>query len=160
LKTALKKVEIRPNSITNWRNIWKVGNPTFRSILYKVAHKDVFCNTRRLNCKLTADNLCVICSIPEDFNHQLVDCPNARRFWLKCNSVFDIQINSIDDIMSMNWNKNELLIIAVVLKALIQIDRSKDLNWEAMVSRIKAQLNIENTVKRNINVTKLLLKVT
>jgi len=160
LKTALKKVEERPNTVTNWKNIWRVGNPTLRAVLFKIAHNDVFCNRKRFQCKIVSDDKCNICGLPEDVEHQLLTCPNAQRLWLNCHSTFGIRVQTMDDIRNMNCSKVDLMIIGVILKALIQIDRSKEVNWDTIVHRIRSYLSIENKVKRSFMVTETLLKIT
>jgi len=160
LKTALNKVEPIQGNTTKWNGIWKVGNPTLRSILYKVAHKDVFCNSRRYRCNLVDNDRCIICNEREDIEHQLISCPNARRLWITVKKVFNIQIQTLDHLLSMDRPKTELLIVAVILKALIQIDRSKDVTSSSVMSRIKSFLVIEDLVKKNANNSRALTLLT
>jgi len=133
----------------DWKRIWLIRNPTLRSIRYKVAHGDVFCNLRRLQCKVSDNDKCIICSNSETIEHQLFDCQNARRLWDIANCLLDTKIFNLMDAIEPNGSESDEIIKSVIIKLLLQIDRSKDIPTRAVLAKLKHFVQIERAVSKN-----------
>jgi exonuclease III len=143
LKKILKKCE--PISLATihkkpeWTNkndawiseIWKIKHPTLRHYRYKLLMKDIFCQERMKRFGMVESEQCKICGQRETVQHQLFDCINAqklRQFAYMINNSFSI--NEFYSLIEVTENKNIELIKCIIIKFLIQVDRSKDLTYE------------------------------
>jgi len=132
-----------------WKRIWRIKNPTLRSIRYKVAHGDVFCNLRRFQCKVSDSDKCDICSLPETIEHQLFLCTNAQKMWTIANKVLEREINNIAGLVELGGSDTDELIKSVIIKFLLQIDRSAGITARTLLQRIRYYLEVEKSVRSN-----------
>jgi len=147
LKVAYKKIQ-EPrqwlsNAEINWSGIWHIKNPTLRTCRYKIAHKDVFCNYKRFRCKMTDNPLCAQCGQVETIEHQLLTCDNAIRMWNTVRPLISARPRSIADIVCCTSNPIDEIIISVIIKLLLQIDRSSAINSKSILLKIRHFLTIE-----------------
>ena len=136
-------------------NLWEIKNPTLRSIRLKILYKDVFCNERRHRFGLTDSPRCGICGQVESIEHQLFSCANATRLWSLYHRLTDQRIDSLFDVLMCTKVSAHEIIKSIILKALIQIDRSKDKTDQEIISLCTFFLNIE--ARANVKISESLL---
>ena len=124
-------------------NTWAIKNPTLRAVRLKVLYKDVFSNERRYRFGLVNSPRCDICGGLESVEHHLFSCQNARRLWALYNRLTNQGVNNLFDVLICGNNPSFEIIKSIVLKALIQIDRSKDKTEREIVSQCSFFLRIE-----------------
>jgi hypothetical protein len=112
-------------------------------------YKDIFSNERRYRFGLAESPNCVICQQPESVIHQLLECPNAVRMWQLYKDITGLDIATIDSLVCPVFGLEFEVVKSIILKALIQIDRSKDLSILGLKSLIKHQLIIERICTAN-----------
>ena len=86
---------------------------------------------------------CDVCGHVETVEHHLVLCRNAQRVWTLYNQVTGESVTSLFDVISFSRNKGNEIIKSTLLKALIQIDRSKDSNGRELLAKCVFFLTIE-----------------
>ena len=136
-------------------NLWEIKNPTLRSIRLKILYKDVFCNERRHRFGLTDSPRCGICGQVESIEHQLFSCANATRLWSLYHCLTDQRIDSLFDVLMCTKVWAHEIIKSIILKALFQIDRSKDKTDQEIISLSTFFLNIE--ARANVKISESLL---
>ena len=124
-------------------NIWEIKNPTLRSVRLKVLYKDVFSNERRFRFGLTASPSCEICGQIETVEHHLFSCQNATRLWNLFHRMTGINIVTMFDVLMCSNNLANEIVKTIILKALIQIDRSKDKTDREIISQCIFFIKIE-----------------
>ena len=131
-----------------WFNLWRIRNPTLRNYRLKVLYKDVYCQERRFRYGLTNSPRCTICNEIETVQHQLFDCKNAKRMWQIYNNIFKETINFKTAIIVKSNDASELA-KAVILKLLVQIDRSMFVSTHYICLQIKQALKLETLITKN-----------
>ena len=131
-----------------WFNLWRIRNPTLRNYRLKVLYKDVYCQERRFRFGLTNSPRCTICNEIETVQHQLFDCKNAKRMWQIYNNIFKETINFKTAIIVKSNDASELA-KAVILKLLVQIDRSMFVSTHYICLQIKQVLKLETLITNN-----------
>ena len=129
-------------------NMWEIRNPTLRSVRLKVLYKDVYCNERRHRFGLADSPCCGICGQVESIEHQLFSCANATRLWSLYQRLTNQRIDSLFDVLMCIKISAHEIIKSIILKALIQIDRSKDKSDREIISQCLFFLNIEARASR------------
>jgi len=124
-------------------NVWLIKNPTLRNTRLKVLYKDIYCNERRHRFGIADSPNCVQCVVPETISHQLIDCPNAHRFWLWIGSFLNVNIARIDDLIVPTKLISHEIIKSVVIKKLLQIDRSRTISIAELKAEIAHYLRVE-----------------
>lgn len=146
LKSAYKKCET-VNSNVSWNNLWDIRHPDLRFQRFKLAHGAIFSNVRRYQCRISNTDKCEICGDIETVEHQLVHCTNAKAKWLAVERYYGISPPSFSDLKSVCHNKKDELIYSVIVKLLIQIDRSRDIPINSIINRVEWYLKIEDAVR-------------
>ena len=123
--------------------IWKIKNPALRAIRLKLCYKDIFSNERRHRFGIADSPECSVCNQIETVEHQLYECQNARRLWQMFQAVTGVGPRSFRDIFLYNSNSECEIVKSVIIKALIQIDRSKNSPDKAIASLCSHFLRIE-----------------
>jgi len=95
----------------------------------------------------------------ETVQHQLFECINASRLWFSLNRFIDKPVNNFSDIVLCNRDAVTEIAKSVILKALIQIDRSKHRSIDSILFEIKNQLLQESMVMGNRLTTKKAIDV-
>ena len=109
----------------------------------KVLYKDIFCNERRYRFGLTNSPTCDICGQIESVEHHLFSCQNAARLWTLYHRITQQTMHSLLDVLMCSKETAYEIIKAIILKALIQIDRSKDRNDREIIAQCLFFLKIE-----------------
>ena len=134
-----------------WQNLWQISNPTLRAIRLKVLYKDIWCQEKRFKLGIIQNPSCTICGESESVLHQLFLCTNAQKIW----SIGSEVMNSVDpssprtniefctNMIEVSKDTTTEIIKAVILKLLIQIDRSKDISEQDVRRSLLHYLNIE-----------------
>jgi len=162
LKSAFKKLSQPQNWLNqpvDWNRLWAIKNPTLRAIRFKLAHKDIFSNTRRKACKLTTSDKCVICGETETVSHLLLECINAKRIWLILESLMNIKLDNLFSLLCVCHSSYNELIISVALKYLIQIDRSQFIAISEILNKILYFLKVEQATKPSFQLDIVISKV-
>jgi len=163
LKLVYKKVSDPSNWLErgsiNWRQIWNIKNPSLRSIRFKLAHKAIFCNYRRFKCGLSPNDNCIICGQRETIEHQLYDCVNAKRMWDLAKQALRINYSSFEDVVCVTKPILQELVGSVIVKLLIQIDRSKNITKAGIMRKIQPFVAIEEKVQNSQLITLLKSKI-
>ena len=145
LKSVLKfevsnkyKVEYNESLETfNWKHIWQIGHPNLLGTRLKVLYKDVYSNERRHRFGISDNPECAICGKLESVQHQLFDCNNAKRLWTLVDKVTGYTPVDFYHSICYEGPIETELVKSVVLKLLVQIDRSSNLNTNAFLQIIK-----------------------
>ena len=80
---------------------------------------------------MIADDKCAICNEIETVEHQLYDCTNAKRVREYGTATNGTRIDTFYDMLSCGTDKKEEDTKAIIIKCLIQIDRSRNLTLES-----------------------------
>ena len=115
-------------------NLWLIKNPILRAVRLKVVYKDIFSNERRFRFQLSVTPNCDICGSVETVEHHLFLCTNASRIWDLYSRLTGLRINSLFDLIHSDRILENEIIKSVLLKALIQINRSRDSMDRAIIS--------------------------
>ena len=134
-------------------NIWEIKNPTLRAVRLKVLYKDVFCNERRHRFGLANSPNCDICGQIESIEHHLFSCHNAARLWSLYQRLSHQNIHSMFDVLMCSKNVAHEIAKTIILKALIQIDRSKDKTDREIIAQCLFFLRIEARVHKKQSAT-------
>ena len=133
-------------------NLLCVKNPTLRAIRHKILYKDVFSNERRYRFGLTNSPSCDICGQTETVEHQLFTCRNSQKLWNLYHRFTNQHIAHFYEVLTCSKSPSHEIVKSVILKALIQIDRSKDRSTQEIISQCKFFLRIEASIdKKNSN---------
>jgi len=166
LKVILNKVEYvntsakhsvdisKPEEKITWHNIWQLKNPSLRAVRLKACYKDIFSNERRCKFGITNSSNCPICGEIETVHHQLFECRNAQRIWGGLNMLVDRPVNSYKDIITCTDCITVEIAKAVIIRKLIQIDRSENRTIASIFAEIRNQLIMESCILRNKVTTK------
>lgn len=134
----------------NWQSrIWKIGNPQLRAYRLKVLYKDVFSNERRHRFGISDSPNCVICGQIESIEHQLLECTNARKLW---EIYFRITGNSITNLLQIIICTESIeieIVKSIIIKRLIQLDRSRNINIAGIKQEIKHYFRLESCLSIN-----------
>ena len=127
-----------------WQHqIWKIRNPHLRGYRLKLLYKDIFSNERRYRFNLSDSPNCPVCGQVETVVHQLFDCPNAQRLWDIYRRITNSTIGGMLDII-MCCERSEVEIIkTVIIKHLIQINRSVGINSDSLKKEIAHFFRLE-----------------
>ena len=128
---------------SDFARIWLIKNPSLRAVRLKVIYKDIFSNERRFRFKIALSSDCEVCGMVETVDHHLFSCSNANRVWRLYRQVTGSQIESLFDVISCGSDRVHEIIKSVCLKALLQIDRSKNVTDRAILAQCLYFLNIE-----------------
>jgi exonuclease III len=144
LKKALNKCESisvatiykRPewtNKNEAWiSKLWKIKHPTLRHYRFKLLMKDIFCQERMKRFHMVQSEICKICGQKETVQHQMFDCINAqkiRQFAYRIDNNFTL--NEFYSLIEVGDDKNMELMKCLIIKLLVQLDRSKVMTFEA-----------------------------
>ena len=132
-------------------NLWKIRNPTLRSVRFKILYKDVYCNERRFRFGLSNSPMCAICGQVETIEHHLYSCRNATRLWNLYQRLTGQSVDSMFEVLMCSNSTAHEIIKSIILKALIQIDRSKDRTDREIISQCLFFLKIEARVNNKIS---------
>jgi hypothetical protein len=127
LKVDARKIYKMPQLYVDRKgvsNIWSIKNPSLRNVRLKVLYKDIFSNERRFRFGLADSPECTICRAPETVEHQLLTCPNAQTFWNYYYLFTSVRVQSLEDIILASQSTAAEIVKSIILKKLIQIDRS------------------------------------
>jgi hypothetical protein len=138
------------NSTHEWcSNLWLIKSPALRAIRLKILYKNVYSNERRFRFGLTTSPNCRICDEIETVQHQLFDCINARAMrQLVCNN-YNLQFENFESLIIPGRNSKEEMIKSVLLKMLIQIDRSEGISEDGFKAMVKYFETIEKIIKES-----------
>jgi hypothetical protein len=131
------------------RNIWSIKNPTLRNVRLKVLYKNIYSNERRFNFRLTDSPACAICGASESVEHQLLTCPNAQAFWNYYFQFTAKRVNSFEEILSASQSTAVELVKTVILRKLIQIDRSSGQPLNSVQQECLYYLRLESIVNHS-----------
>ena len=149
LENIYKRADWPPPGIASadhFQNIWTIKNPTLRAIRLKVSYKDIFANERRFRFKMSDSPLCECCGSIETVEHQLATCINATRIWDLYHSLTGSRINSLYEVIRCGTDLSLEIVKSVLLKALIQIDRSSRISDRALRVECAFYLKLEARV--------------
>ena len=131
-----------------WFNLWKIRNPILRNYRLKVLYKDIFCQLRRYRLGLTDSPMCLVCKETETVQHQLFESRNAKRMLNIYDMIFSETISFKKIVMVESCAVTEL-VKAVILRLLIQIDRSEHVSINFVYLQIKQMLDLKALVSKN-----------
>ena len=141
-----------PDQSTNpFLNLWNIKHPTLRGYRYKVMVKDVFSNERRFRFQLSESPFCCHCLAVETVEHQLLECANAQRMWQLYAALTGVDITITQDIILCSPNITHEVLKSVIIKRLLQIDRSVNQNDKSIVAECLFYLNLELLACSKIN---------
>ena len=106
-------------------------------------YKDIFSNERRYRFGLTDSPRCDICDQIESVEHHLFSCQNAARLWTLYTRLTNQSINSLFDVLICGKDSFHEIVKSLILKALIQIDRSRNRTDREIISQCALFLRIE-----------------
>ena len=89
-----------------------------------------------------------ICSASETVEHQLLTCPNAQSFWNHYYLFTAQQVHSLEDIITASQSTAIEIVKSIILKKLIQIDRSSGLPMSVVKQECLYFLRLEIIVNR------------
>ena len=131
------------NDVPIFCHVWKIKNPTLRAIRLKIMYKDVFSNERRFRFNLADSPGCAVCGLDESVEHQLFSCPNAVRIWQLYYSLTGIRIGSFYEVLGCGSDVANEIIKSVLIKSMLQIDRSKNRIRRELIADCAFFLGIE-----------------
>ena len=128
----------------NWqKNIWQIKNPHLRAYRLKLLYKDIFSNERRHKFGISDSPNCEICGQVESVSHQLFECTNAQRLWDLYSRLTGKSIRNMLQIIMATERIDVEIVKSIIIKRLIQIDRSKNVNLAQLKHEIKQYFRIE-----------------
>ena len=134
---------------STFKGIWDVKNPTLRAIRLKVLYKDIFSNERRHRFGLTDSPECTLCGQVESVEHHLFLCANASRIWSLFHKLTGIRMVSLFDVIRCDRPMEIEIVKSVLIKALLQIDRSTTSIDRVLTKECVLFLKIEAKANRN-----------
>ena len=138
------------NNEDNFKYLLGIRNPTLRAIRLKILHKDVFSNERRYRFHLVDSPSCSVCGLDETVEHQLFSCRNAGRIWSLYLKLTGIRVLSLYEAISCGRNVEHEIIKSILLRSLIQINRSQDRRDCEIAAECAFFLGIEARVNRGL----------
>ena len=117
-----------------------------RAIRFKVLYKNVYSNERRFRFGLADSPECGSCNAIESVEHQLYSCQNAKRLWTLYSQIFGQNVGDFHDVITCNGTLEQEIVKSVLIKLLIQIDRSTFLDLSAVKKNIIHFLMLEVAV--------------
>ena len=117
--------------------VWKIRNPKVRHYRYKAILKDIFSKERMKRFGMIGDDKCEVCGIIETVQHQLFDCANAKKVRELTKQVTGKDINTMYDLIACTRDQDLEISKAIVIKCLIQIDRSRNITLEKVQATLK-----------------------
>ena len=123
--------------------LWKIKNPHLRGYRLKLLYKDIFSNERRFRFNLTDSPNCVICGQIETVAHQFVECRNAKNLWEMYRTITGKIIRSMLDVIICTESIEIEIAKTIIIKRLIQIDRSSGINYSGIKQEIKYYYQVE-----------------
>ena len=116
----------------NWiGDIWKIKHPNLRNYRFKALIKDIFAKERMKRFGMSDSDLCEICGACESVQHQLFECVNARKIRTMAEQI-NPQLNIPDcyALIEVSADREVELLKCLIIKQLIQIDRSKMMTFD------------------------------
>ena len=148
-----------PEFLNCWFNLAGIKHPALRAIRMKLCFKDIFSNERRFRFGMTDSPLCSSCQAVETIEHQLLECPNARRLWEMYRTVTNCAIQSLPELLMCSSSIPEEILKSAIIKALVQINRSQHVPVRSIASECSRFLRIE-AIKNIILQPRLMAMVT
>ena len=131
----------------NWQShLWRIKNPHLRAYRLKLLYKDIFSNERRFRFKLTDSSNCTICGQVETVTHQLFECRNAQRLWSMFNTITGKVVGSMLEVIMCTKEREIEIVKSIIIKWLIQIDRSNGKDLGTLKREIKHYFQVEACV--------------
>jgi hypothetical protein len=124
-------------------NIWLIKNPSLRNVRLKVLYKDIYCNERRFRFGIADSPNCETCLGVESVSHQLLDCNNALRLWEVYRQCFGHPIPTLGELVVPSKDVAMEIVKSVILKRLLQIDRSRHVSISELKIEMCHYLRIE-----------------
>ena len=122
----------------NWQNqIWQIKNPHLRGYRLKLLYKDIFSNERRHRFGISDSPNCAICGQVESVAHQFFECANARKLWDLYNRLTGKSMTDFLQVIVCTERIDIEIIKSIIIKCLIQIDRSNNINLAKLKYEIK-----------------------
>ena len=128
---------------STFKGIWEIKHPTLRAVRLKILYKDVFSNERRYRFGLTDSPTCAVCGQLESVEHHLLSCGNAARIWNLFQRLTGTGVLNLYDVVRCDSQFEIEIIKSVLIKALLQIDRSATVNDRALIQECVLYLQIE-----------------
>ena len=129
----------------NWKHVWQIGHPNLLGTRLKILYKNVYSNERRHRFGISESPNCTICGKLESVQHQLFECSNAKRLWTILDKVTGYTPADFYHSICYEGPIETELVKSVVLKLLVQIDRSSKLNIKAFLQIIKWYIYLEES---------------
>ena len=92
---------------------------------------------------------CTICGQVESVTHQLLECANARNLWGMYTRITGKAISCMVDVIACTEALETEIIKSIIIKRLIQIDRSTGFTIEALKNEIRHYFRLEACVTHN-----------
>ena len=131
------------------RRLWLIGNCQLRSYRLKLLYKDIFSNERRFRFGLSDSPNCVGCGQIETISHQLLECDNAKRLWDMYHRITGKTVDSLLQIIVCTEPIEIEIIKSIIIKRLIQIDRSRHCTLASIKQEIRHYFRLEACLSRN-----------
>ena len=113
---------LTPGELISWtRKIRSLTSTRHRNIILRVAHGDIFSNSRLCRFGLRPDSNCANCpELVESIKHRIVECPKAQEAWsLLAEAKDTLNMNSLSDtsIENVLGAKDDLTKLELTLQA-------------------------------------------
>ena len=138
------------NHESNFKFLWGIRNPTLRAIRLKIMYKDVFSNERRFRFNMVDSPSCGVCGLDETVEHQLFLCRNAVRIWDLYLKLTGVRITSLYEAICCGNNVVNEVIKSILIRSLLQINRSQDRRESEIIAECAFFLGIEARVNRGL----------
>ena len=136
------------NSSHDWcSNLWLIKSPVLRALRLKILYKNVYSNERRCRFGLADSPNCQICGGVETVKHQLFECRNACDLRDLVKNTYNYEFENLESVLIPGKNAQEEIVKSVLLKCLIQIDRSAGIAEEGLKSMVTYFNTIEKIVQ-------------
>jgi hypothetical protein len=116
-----------------YSKIAKIRNIPNKTKVLRLIHGDVYCGVRRKKFKMTDNDTCIRCFLPETIQHLLLDCPYSRQVWALLGISPEVSL----DILDCRISQAELEIRADLISALVF--RQQNLQPEVLVQTTMAR---------------------
>ena len=147
-------MEFLPNRKSPWQGrLWQIGNPQLRAYRLKLLYKDIFSNERRHKFGLSDSPDCIICGQIESVNHQMVECANARKLWDMYRRLTGKSVDSLLQAIICVEEIDTEIVKSIIIKRLIQIDRSRNINLACIKQEILHYYRVEACLSKSLNAT-------
>ena len=147
--------------VEHFNKLWQIKHPVLRAIRLKLCYKNVFSNERRFRFGISDSPLCSNCGQIETIEHQLFECPNAKRLWLMFKDIIGTEIVSFSKVLTCSLSVEAEILKASIIKALLQINRNHNVPTKtiaqecAYLIRIEAIVNLAKRSRLMVLVSKL-----